>query len=199
MPFRSAGRHTKCRNSKCSECRTACESLRDSCSLQRTIAHRSRRQNCCMVLASYFPLASYLPRGTLNTSWCLRRYLSTSRHRRRYLNNLSTSWGDGRYVQYLSPSSTAQVVAGCRLVGCSVVSGRPLRSRAVAGVSQRVRVGLGPVLASRALSPPAAAAAALRGRGRVPVAGGSLGGVGPDRGLRGGERRGWCDEWARRG
>jgi hypothetical protein len=35
-------------------------------------------------------------------------------------------------------------VAGCRLVGCSVVSGQPLRSRAVAGVSQRVRIGLGP-------------------------------------------------------
>jgi hypothetical protein len=49
----------------------------------------------------------------------------------------------------------------------------PLRSRAVAGVSQRVRVGLGPVLAfrrfpARAPSPPAAAAAAWRGRvGRV--------------------------------
>jgi hypothetical protein len=53
--------------------------------------------------------------------------------------------------------------AGCRVVGCcSVVSGRPLRSRAVAGVSQRVHVGLGPVLASRAPSPPAAAAAAWR-------------------------------------
>ena len=53
-------------------------------------------------------------------------------------------------VVTLPPSSTAPAVAGCRLVGCSVVSGRPLRSRAVAGVSQRVRVGLGPVLASRA-------------------------------------------------
>jgi len=27
----------------------------------------------------------------------------------------------------------------------------------------------------------------------------SLGGVGPGRGLRGGGRRGWCEEWARRG
>ena len=70
------------------------------------------------------------------------------------------------------------MVAGCRLVGCSVVSGRPLRSLAVAGVSQRVRVGLGPVLASRAPSTPAAAAAAWLGQGRAPIAGWSLGGVG---------------------
>jgi hypothetical protein len=87
----------------------------------------------------------------------------------------------------LPPSSDAPAVAGCRLVGCSVVSGRPLRSRAVAGVSQRVRVGLGPVLTSRAPSPPAAA---WRGRGRIPIAGWSLGGGGPDRGLRGEEEGG---------
>jgi len=31
------------------------------------------------------------------------------------------------------------------------------------------------------------------------MAGWSYGGVGPVRGLRGGERRGWCEEWARRG
>ena len=48
--------------------------------------------------------------------------------------------------------------------------------------------------ASRAPSPPAAAAAAWRGRGRVPIAGWSLGGVGPDRGLREGGRRRWCAE-----
>ena len=36
-------------------------------------------------------------------------------------------------VVTLPPRSTAPTVAGCRLVGCSVVSGRPLRSRAVAG------------------------------------------------------------------
>ena len=81
-------------------------------------------------------------------------------------------------------------MTGCRLVGCSVVSGRTLRSRAMAGVSQRVCVGLGPVLASHAPSPPAAAAASWRGRGRVPIAGWSCGGVGPERGLRGGGRRG---------
>jgi hypothetical protein len=69
---------------------------------------------------------------------------------------------------------------------------------ALFNVSQRVRVGLGPVLASRAPSPPAAAAAALLGRGRVPLRW-TFGGVGPDRGLRGGGRRGWCEEWARRG
>ena len=40
--------------------------------------------------------------------------------------------------------------------------------RAVEGVSQRVRVGLGQVLASRDPSPPAVAAAARRGQGLVP-------------------------------
>jgi hypothetical protein len=83
----------------------------------------------------------------------------------------------------LPPRSTAPTVAGCRLVGCSVVSGRPLRSRAVAGVSMHVCVCLGPVLASHATSLPAAAAAALRGRGRVHIAGWSCGGVGPVRAL----------------
>jgi hypothetical protein len=37
-------------------------------------------------------------------------------------------------VVTLPPRSTAPAVAGCRLVGCGVVSGRPLRSRAVAGI-----------------------------------------------------------------
>ena len=102
-------------------------------------------------------------------------------------------------VVTLPPRSTAPTVAGCCLVGCSVSSGRPLRSRAVAEVSQRVCVCLGPVLAFHAPSLPAAAAAAWRGRGRVPMAGWSYGGVGPGRGLRGGGRGGWCEEWARRG
>ena len=31
------------------------------------------------------------------------------------------------------------------------------------------------------------------------ILGSNLGGVGPERGLRGGGRRGWCEEWARRG
>jgi hypothetical protein len=66
-------------------------------------------------------------------------------------------------------------------------------------VSLHVYVCLGPVLASHATSLPAAAAAAWRGRGRVHIAGWSYGGVGPVRGLRGGGRRGWCEEWARRG
>ena len=51
----------------------------------------------------------------------------------------------------LPPRSTAPTVAGCRLVGCSVISEQPLRSRAVAGVSQHVSVCLGPVLASHDL------------------------------------------------
>ncbi len=75
-------------------------------------------------------------------------------------------------VMTLQPRSTAPTVAGCCLVGCSVVSGLPLRSRVVSGVSQHVCVGLGPVLASHAPSSTAAAAAAWRGRGRVPMLGG---------------------------
>jgi hypothetical protein len=63
-------------------------------------------------------------------------------------------------VVTLPPRSTALTVAGCRLVGCSVVSGRPLRSRAVAGVSLHVCVCLGPVLASHATFP----ACCCRGR-----------------------------------
>jgi hypothetical protein len=88
-------------------------------------------------------------------------------------------------------------VAGCRLVGCGVVSGRPLRSRAVVGMSQHVGVCLWPVLASHVPSPPAAAAADWRGQGWVPMEGWSYVGVGPERGLRGAGRRGWCEEWAR--
>jgi hypothetical protein len=43
---------------------------------------------------------------------------------------------------------------------------------------------------THAPSPPAAGAAAWRGRGRVPIAGWSYGGVGPERGLRGGRKKG---------
>ena len=50
-------------------------------------------------------------------------------------------------VMTLLPSSTTPAVTGCRLVGCSVVSRLPLRSYAVAGMSQRFCVCLGPVLA----------------------------------------------------
>jgi hypothetical protein len=95
--------------------------------------------------------------------------------------------------------AVGETVSGCRLVACSVVSGRPLLSRAVAGVLMHVCVCLGPVLASHATSLPAAAAAAWRGRGRVHIAGWSYRGVGPVRGLRGGGRREGCEEWARRG
>ena len=70
-------------------------------------------------------------------------------------------WGlqpGGLAVVTLPPCSTAPTVAGCCLVGCSVVNGRPLCSRAVAGLSRHVCVCLGPVLASHAPSPLAAAA-----------------------------------------
>jgi hypothetical protein len=102
-------------------------------------------------------------------------------------------------VVTLPTSSTSPTVAGCRLVGCSVVSGRPLHSRAVAGVSLHDCICLGPVLASHATSLTVAAAAAWRGRGGAHIAGWSYGRIGLVRGLRGGGRRGWCEEWARRG
>jgi hypothetical protein len=88
-------------------------------------------------------------------------------------------------VVTLPSRSTTPVVAGCQWVGCSLVSRLPIRSRAVTGVSHRVCVCLGPVLASHAPSPPAAAAATCSGRGLVPIAGWSYGGVGPERGLLG--------------
>jgi hypothetical protein len=91
-------------------------------------------------------------------------------------------------VLTLQPRSTAPTVAGCRLVGCSVVSGRTLCSSDVEGVLLHVCVSLGPVLASHAQSPPAAATADWRGQGRVPITGWSYGGVGQERGLRGGGR-----------
>ena len=116
---------------------------------------------------------------------------------------VSSTWDCPRCHLPCSRDSPAPLysptVAGCRLVGCSVIHGLPLRSRDVAGVSLHVCVCLGPVLASHAQSQSAAAAAVWRGRGRVPIEGWSCGGVGPERGLRGGGRRGWCEEWARRG
>ena len=63
-------------------------------------------------------------------------------------------------VVTLPPRSTAPTVAGCRLVGCSVVRGLPLCSCAVTGMLRHVSVGLGPVLASHVPSPIVAAAAA---------------------------------------
>jgi hypothetical protein len=92
-------------------------------------------------------------------------------------------------VMTLPPCSTAPAVLTVVWLA-SVVSGLPLCSRAVSGVWQLVCVGLGPVLASHAPSPPATAAAAWRGRGRVPIAGCSYVGVGPERGLRGGRKKG---------
>jgi hypothetical protein len=37
------------------------------------------------------------------------------------------------------------------------------------------------------------------GGGLLFILGSNLGGVGPERGLRGGGGRGWCEEWARSG
>jgi hypothetical protein len=59
-------------------------------------------------------------------------------------------------VVTLQPRSTAPTVAGCRLVGCSVVNRLTLLSHDVAGVSLHVCICLGPVLASHAMSLPAA-------------------------------------------
>ena len=59
-----------------------------------------------------------------------------------------------------------------------------------AWASKRSRVGLGPVLASRAPSPPAAAAAAWRGRGRVPQCGVEIGRSRTSEGSLGGRKKG---------
>ena len=60
----------------------------------------------------------------------------------------------------------------------------------MAGLSRHVCVCLRPVLASHAPSPLAAAAAAWRGRGRVPIAGWSYGGVRTGKGSSGGRKKG---------
>jgi hypothetical protein len=73
-----------------------------------------------------------------------------------------------------------------------------MQSRCGRGVAARL-LRPGARLASRAPSPSTAAVANWRGLGLVPIAGWSLGRVGPGRGLLGGGRRGWCEEWARRG
>ncbi len=49
-------------------------------------------------------------------------------------------------VVTLKTLSTEPPVAGCFLVGCSVVRGLPLRSRAVVGVSQPFCIGLVPAV-----------------------------------------------------
>ena len=145
--------------------------------------------------------------GRVSSTWdCPRRRLPCRRDSSAPLYRTDGGWLSFGLLMIMMSFSFLFVLAETKislrsftLWVSSVVSGRPLRSRAVAGVSLHVCVGLGPVLASHAPSPPAAAAAAWRGRGRVPIAGWSCGGVGPERGLRGGGRRGWCEEWARRG
>ena len=55
-------------------------------------------------------------------------------------------------VMILPTSSSTPAVAGCCLVGCSVVNGLTLCSHDVYGVSHHVLIGLGPVLESSAQS-----------------------------------------------
>jgi hypothetical protein len=102
-------------------------------------------------------------------------------------------------VLSLPPCSSSPTVTGCRLGGFPV--GRDLwgGERIVGGgVTPHQNWQMGSVGSSMSSS-------CLQGQVRFGggvllfILGSSLGGVGPVRGLRGGGRRGWCEEWARSG
>ena len=101
-------------------------------------------------------------------------------------------------VGSLPPRSSSPTVTGCRLGGFSVGRDWWGGERIVGGVVPRINIGtwgLCDRLCRLVL--------VCRGRyglGRVLlhlILGSSLGGIGPVRGLRGGGRGGWCEEWAR--
>jgi hypothetical protein len=123
----------------------------------------------------------------------------------------------------LPPRSSSPTVAGCRLGGYPVGRDRWGGERVVAGVLPRINIDadvwgessimtgvyerwcLSTLHIGWGLCDRLCLVLVCRGRyglGEVVllfILGSSLGGVGPVRGLRGGGRRGWCEEWARSG
>ena len=100
-------------------------------------------------------------------------------------------------VGSLPPRSSSLTVTGCRLGGFLVRRDR-WGGSCGRGVTPHQRWHMGSVCSSMSSS-------CLRGQVRFGggvllfILGSSLGGVGPVRGLRGGGRGGWCEEWARSG
>jgi hypothetical protein len=98
------------------------------------------------------------------------------------MTGVSQYWFSGHFRQVFStlihyPALTlAPTCAGARLLCTSD------------GVCMIVYVQFSPV-----------GAGMVWGGGLLFILGSNLGGVGPERGLRGGGRRGWCEEWARSG
>jgi hypothetical protein len=71
--------------------------------------------------------------------------------------------------------------------------------RVVGGVLARISVGAWGLCGRLCLVLVCRGGYGLGGRVLLFILGSSLGGVGPVRGLRGGGRGGWCEEWARSG
>ncbi len=101
-------------------------------------------------------------------------------------------------VWSLPPRSSSQTVTGCRLGGFPVGRDRWGGEHVVGGVLPRISIGTWGLCARLRL------VLVCRGRyglggGLLFILGSSLGRVGQVRGLRGGGRGGWCEEWARSG
>ena len=99
----------------------------------------------------------------------------------------------------LPPRFSLPAVAGCRMGGFPAGRGRWGGERVVGGVLARISVGAWGLCGRLCLVLVCRGGYGLGGRVLLFILGSSLGGVGPVRGLRGGGRGGWCEEWARSG
>ena len=98
----------------------------------------------------------------------------------------------------LPTRASSQTVAGCRLGGFPVGRDRWGGERVV-GVLPLISIGAWGLCDSLCLVLVCGGRCGLGGVVLLFILGSSLGGVGPVRGLRGGGRGGWCEEWARSG
>jgi hypothetical protein len=102
-------------------------------------------------------------------------------------------------VGSLPPRSSSQTVTGCRLGGFPVRRDWWGGERVVGGVLPRISIGTWGLCARLCLVLVCGGRYGLGGGVLLFILGSSLDGVGPVRGLRGGGRGGWCEEWARSG
>ena len=98
----------------------------------------------------------------------------------------------------LPTRASAQTVAGCRLGGFPVGRDRWGGERVV-GVLPLISIGAWGLCDTLCLVLVCGGRCGLGGVVLLFILGSSLGGVGQVRGLRGGGRGGWCEEWARSG
>ena len=102
-------------------------------------------------------------------------------------------------VGSLPPRSSSPTVAGCWLGGFSVGRYWWGGERVVGGVLPRINIDTWGLCDRLSLVLVCRGRYGLGGGVLLYILGSSLGGVGPVRGLRGGGRGGWCEEWARSG